>query len=81
MSKGDVVGIADRLLDEDAVAPDHDSRLMCCAQPRIHRRHIRLFEIPGIARKDSQAVVQGRRGDDQIRLGKRMSAFSAFFDQ
>jgi len=49
--------------------------------PRIHDGHSRLVILAPIASNDREAVMQGCRGDRQIRLGECVTSFPAFLDQ
>ena len=49
--------------------------------PGIDDSHARSLEIATITGNHRKAVVQRRRGDNQVRLRKRVSLLPAFLDQ
>ena len=49
--------------------------------PGIDDRHTRSFVIATITGNHRKTVVQRRRGDNQVRLRKRVSRLPAFLDQ
>ena len=65
----------------DSSAPSPASDPWLRSVPRIDYRYPRFVILASITRDDGMAVVNGSRGDDEVRLGKRVSRFPALFHQ
>ncbi len=49
--------------------------------PRIEHRHTRFVVVASIARNDRESMVNGCRGDEEVRLAERVAGLPAFFNQ